>query len=820
MASPARSASVIRFGAFELDAVASHLRKGGVLLKLHPQPFRVLLLLAERPGQIVDRKEIRRRLWDDNTYVDFEGGINFCIKQVRAVLGDNAEKPKYIETLPRRGYRLIASVSYPDAAGRDLLFAAAHPSSNLVGAAHGNGGARLSFAQINVIRALAPTAAGTGWGSVALRTVAAALAMIAIVTAGAIFYLHRSPKLTEKDTVVLTDFINNTGDDVLGDALRQALDTELEQSPFLNVLSDKSLSEALRMMRRSEKERLTPAVGRELCLRTRSKAVLGGAVSNVGSHYLVRLNAVACGSGDTLAHEQVDARSKEALLGAVNVAASRLRAKLGESLPSVEKYDVPMEEATATSLEALKNYSMGVKILREQGDASSVPFLKRAIEIDPHFAMADAALAIRYTNLNQPSLALAYATKAYELRDTVTEREKFRISRSYFRATGQLEEMSRIFELWIANYPRDASPHGSLCANYYFMGQYEKALAECEQSLRLDPDDAANYENLVTTYFDLNRLPEAKAALDQAQSHGLDSGALRWSMYFLGFLRGDSAQMAHQVAWAVGKPGEEDQLLSSQSDTEAYYGRSGKARELSSRAVDSAVRADSKELAALREVNVALREAEFGNAAMAKRDATEALALEAGRDAKVLAAMTFARIGETTRAKRLFEELKTTYPSNTMLNLYWLPTVNAAIKLREGDAAQAIALLKSVEPYELAEQPSLQLGTLYPAYLRGQALMRTHDGAAATVEFQKLLDHQGIVRNFVTGALAHLQLARAYAIAHDIPKARVAYQGFFAFWKDADPDIPIFVAAKSEYAKLKSTSSPKSGSLMSGNPLD
>ena len=808
MASPARSASVIRFGAFELDAVANQLRKSGVLLKLHPQPFRVLLLLTERPGQIVDRKEIRRRLWGDNTNVDFEGGINFCVKQVRAALGDNAEKPKYIETLPRRGYRFIASVSYPDAAIRDVLFAAAAPSSTLIEAAHGNGGARLSSAQINVVRALAPTATENRWGRVALRTAAAALAVIALV-AGAIIYLHRSPKLTEKDTVVLTDFTNNTGDDVLGDALRQALDAELEQSPFLNVLPDKRLSEALRMMGRSEKERLTQVVGRELCLRTRSKAVLGGAVSNVGSHYLVRLNAVACGSGDTLANEQVDAPSKEALLGAVNVAASRLRTKLGESLPSVAKYDLPMEEATATSLEALKNYSMGVKILREQGDASSVPFLKRAIEIDPHFAMADAALAIRYTNLNQPSLALAYATKAYELRDTVTEREKFRISRSYFRATGQLEEMSRIFELWIANYPRDASPHGSLCANYYFMGQYEKALAECEQSLRLDPDDAANYENLVTTYFDLNRLPEAKAALDQAQSHGLDSGALRWCMYFLGFLREDSVQMAHQVASAVGKPEEEDQLLSVQSDTEAYYGRLEKARELSRRAVDSAVRADSKELAALREVNAALREAEFGNAAMAKRDATEALALEAGRDAKVLAAMTFARIGETTRAKRLVEELKSTYPSNTLLNLYWLPTFNAAIKLREGDEPRAIALLKSVEPYELAEQPSLQLGTLYPAYLRGQALMRMHDGAAAAAEFQKLLDHQGIVRNFVMGALAHLQLARAYAIAHDIPKAAVAYQDFFAFWKDADPDIPVFVAAKSEYAKLRSTSSPR-----------
>ncbi len=632
---------------------------------------------------------------------------------------------------------------------------------------------------------------------------AAVVLVAALIVVGVFYYRSRSPKqLTEKDTIVLSDFTNSTGDMIFDDALKQALAVELGQSPFLNVLSDRKVSETLRMMGRPTTERITVDVGRELCLRTGSKALLGGAVSNLGSHYLIDVNAVACGSGDTLAKEQVEATSKEDVLKSLSRAASSLRAKLGESLPSVQKFDVPIE-ATTSSLEALKSYSMGITVGREKGDAPSIPFLKRAIELDPNFPMAYAGLSISYANLGQSSLAIEYATKAYELRDRVTEREKLRITADYFRATGQLEKETQTYELWIANYPHDAVPYNNLGANYAFMGRYEKCLAEAQETLRIEPDDITNNANLGEVYLFLNRLDDAKATFDQALARKLDGGYLRLYMHYLAFLRGDSAQMEQQVAWGAGKPGDEDLLLSTQSDSYAYYGRLAEARDFSRRAVDSAVRADSKETAALWEANAALREAEFGDNASANQGVTAALSLAPGRDVKLFAAIALARIGEAERAQVLVEELEKNYPSNTVLKLYWLPTVKAAIALNKGNAAQVLIFLEAAAPYELGSPPPLQLGTLYPAYLRGQAYLLAHNGNAAAAQFQKLLDHRGIVVNFVAGTLARLQLARAYALAGETAKAKSAYQSFFNQWKNADPDIPILKEAKAEYAKLQ-----------------
>ncbi|MGA9390350.1 MAG: protein kinase [Candidatus Sulfotelmatobacter sp.] len=639
--------------------------------------------------------------------------------------------------------------------------------------------------------------------------VPAAVILVVAAIAGAFYLRSRSTTpatkaapLTEKDTVVLADFDNKTGDTVFDDALKQALAVELEQSPFLNVLSDRKVSETLRMMGRPATGRITMDVGRELCLRTGSKALLGGEISSLGSHYLIDLNAAACSNGDTLAKEQAEAASKEDVLKALSRTASSIRAKLGESLPSVQKFDVPIE-ATTSSLEALKNYSMGNTIGREKGDAPSIPFLKRAIELDPNFPMGYAGLSIRYGNLGQPSLALEYATKAYGLRDRVTEREKLRISADYFYARGELEKEAQTYELWVANYPRDSVPHLNLGANYISIGQYEEALDAAKEALRLAPDNVVGYDNLAATYLNLNRLDEAKATFDQALARKLDGGILRVDMYGLAFLRGDSAQMEQQVAWGAGKPGDEDRLLSAQSDTEAYYGRRSKARDFSRRAVDSAVRADSKETAALWQVSGALREAEWGDTASAKQGITAALALSSGRDVKMLAALALARIGDASRATALVGELEKSYAANSLLKLYWLPTINAAIELNKGNSAQALVYLEAAAPYEVGGPPPLQMGTLYPAYLRGQAYLLAHNGTAAAAEFQKLLDHRGIVLNFVTGALAHLQIGRAYAMAGDTVKAKSAYQDFFTLWKDADPDIPILKEAKAEYAKLQ-----------------
>jgi len=606
--------------------------------------------------------------------------------------------------------------------------------------------------------------------------------------------------LTEKDTVVLADFTNKTGDAVFDDTLKQALAVELGQSPFLNVLSDRKISETLRMMGRPTNERITMDEGRELCLRTGSKALLGGTISSLGSHYLIDLNAVACNAGDSLAREQAEASSKEEVLKALSRASSSLRTKLGESLPSVQKFDVPVE-ATTPSLEALKNYSMGITAMREKGSAPGIPFPKRAIELDPNFPLAYAALSIAYSNLQQPSLALEYATKAYQLRDRVSERERLRIAANYFSAEGEIEKATQTYELWEANYPRDFIPHVNLGGLYGDMGQWDKAVAGYQEALRLAPS-VTGYSNLGLAYLALNRLDDAKTTFDQAFAHKLDSGNMRGILYLLFFLRGDAAQMEQQLAWAAGKPGNEDVLLSEQSDTEAYYGRLGKARDFSRRAVDSAVRADSKEAAALWQINSALREAELGNTATARQGVTAALALSAGRDVKIVAAFALARMGDAPHAKTLTEELKKSNPNSTLLKLYWLPTINAAAELSRANSSQAIVDLEPAAPYELGLAGAF-INYVYPAYVRGQAYLLAHNGPAAAAEFQKLLDHRGIVGNFVTGSVAYLQIGRAYAMAGDTAKAKAAYQDFFNIWKDADPDIPILNQAKAEYAKLQ-----------------
>ena len=638
------------------------------------------------------------------------------------------------------------------------------------------------------------------WGK--LLKIAVPVLLAALLAAGGLYYRSlQSEHLTEKDTVVLADFANATGDSIFDDALKQALAVQLGQSPFLNVLSDRKVSETLQMMGRAANERITGDVGREVCLRTGSKALLGGTISSLGSHYLIDLYAVACDTGDTLAKEQGEASSKEDTLRALSRTSSSLRTKLGESLPSVQKFDVPIE-ATTSSLEALKAYSMGITIGHERGDTPSIPFLKRAIEIDPSFPMAYAALAVLYGNLNQPTLALENATKAYELRERANEREKLRIAAYYFRARGEIEKEAETYELWTANYPRDVSLYVNLASDYGNLGQYDKALAQEKEALRLAPDIVVVYANMGGTYVNLNRLDEAKATFDQALALKLDSGLLRTNMYYYAFLRGATALMEQQLAWAAGKPGVEDTLLSAQSDTEGYYGRLSKARDFSRRATDSAVRSDSKETAALWKVNAALREAEIGNAAYARAGASGALKLSQGPDVKVAAALSFARIGDISQAKALAEELETTFPTNTMLKLYWLPTINATIELNRRNSSQALLDLEPSAPYELGGAGAF-INYLYPVYTRGQAYLLGRNGTAAAAEFQKMLDHSGVVQNFVTGSLAHLQIGRAYTISGDTAKAKAAYEEFFILWKDADPDIPIYKQAKAEYAKLQ-----------------
>ncbi len=657
------------------------------------------------------------------------------------------------------------------------------------------------------------TAASSGRAGVAAQDssrtklvlkIALPVLLLALIAGGVYFWRSRQvAPLTEKDTIVLADFANSTGDPVFDDALKQALAVELGQSPFLNVLSDRRVGETLRLMGRQPNERLTADVARELCLRTGSKAIIAGSISSLGSQYVLGLNASGCRTGDPLAEEQAQAASKEQVLKALSTAASALRAKLGESLASIQKFDVPIE-ATTPSLEALKAFSLGAVTQREKGDAEAISFYRRAIELDPNFAVAYAGLGVSYANLGQPSLAAENIKKAYDLRDRVSERERLRISADYYAfVTGELEKEAETYQLWIQSYPRDSVPHLNLGANYAALGQWEKSIAETREAINLEPNNVIGHTNLIGADLVLNRFDEAKATIEQAKARNLQGGQLPLVTYYLAFIQQDNAAMAGQLAWGAGKPGDEDPLLSAQSDTEAYYGRLTKAREFSRRASDSALRSDSKETAALWQANAALREAEFGNKESAQRAAEAALALAPGRDVEVLAALAQARAANVIKAEQLVQQLEKNYPSNTVLKLYWLPTVKAALEISRGNSGQAIDILQAVAPYEIGGPPPFQVETLYPAYLRGEAYLSAHQGAAAATEFQKLVDHRGMVLNLPLGALAHLGLARAYALSGDTAKSKAAYQDFLALWKDADPDIPVLKEAKAEYEKLK-----------------
>jgi len=645
-----------------------------------------------------------------------------------------------------------------------------------------------------------PVAGGRRLWKILIPTVVVVVA--ALIAGGFYFHSRRAAKLTEKDPIVLADFENRTGDAVFDGALKQALAVQLGQSPFLNLISDRKVEETLRLMGRPAGEKITRDVAHELCIRTGSKAFLVGSISKLGDHYLVGVDAIGCNIGDTLANEQEEAATKDDVLKALGKSASSLRTKLGESLSTVQKFDVPVE-ATTSSLEALKAFSMGITTFRTKGNSESIAFYKRAIELDPNFAVAYASLGVAHANLQQASLSAENIKKAYELRAHVSEHEKYRIEALYYSwVTGELEQATQVYELWSKSYPRDPIPPGNLGYIYTELGQYDKALAATQDSQRLEPD-VIGYFNLMGSFLSLNRPDDAQRALNEARAVNYEGEVLHWGIYLLAFYRGDAAEMERQVAWAAGKPGSEDLLLASQADTEAYFGRLVKARDFSRRAVDAAVRANSKETGAFRQTSAALREAEFGNQAEAKQGVVRALTLSPGRDVKLFSALTLARTGDSARARALADELEKAQPSDTMLKVYWLPTIRAAAELNAHNPTQAIIDLEAAAPYELGQPPQLQLGTLYPVYVRGQAQLIAHNGQAAAIEFQKILDHRGVVLNYPLGALAHLGLARAYALSGDTAKAKTAYQDFLTLWKDADPDIPILKEAKAEYAKLQ-----------------
>ena len=631
--------------------------------------------------------------------------------------------------------------------------------------------------------------------------IAAAAIAVVVVLAGGFFYWrsHRAPALTEKDTVVLADFANTTGEPVFDDTLKQALRVQLEQSPFLNVLSDQKVGEQLRLMGRSKDERLTQDVARDICQRTASKAVLSGSISSLGSHYAIGLNAINCHTGDALGSQQVEADSREHVLQALGGSATKLREKLGESLASVQKYDAPAEQASTSSLPALQAYSQGIKAKYTQGDEPSIPHFKRAIELDPNFAMAYCRLAVAYLNLRQLGVAGENAKKAYDLRQRVTERERFFIDSIYDDvATLDMDAEIRVIESWKQTYPQDPQPPRSLGVDYSVLGQLDKAVANYQEALRLDPTDATNYGNIAFAYINVNRFDESRQVLQAAAARNFDPATFFASSYLLAFLAGDATGMDKAVGSAAGKPGLEAVALSFQSDTAAYYGRFAKARELEARAEDAAKRDGDLETAANYCAGSAVREAAVGNTALAVQNATAALKISLTHDAEVGAALAMAWAGDSPHSQKMADELHKHYPTDTLLNGYWLPSIHAALELKRGDASRAVEVLQPAAQYELGT-----VGNMFPVYLRGEAYLAQKKGDLAARQFQNFLDHRGIYLNFVLGSLARLGLGRAYALQGDTNKARTAYQDFFALWKDADPDIPILKQAKAEYARLR-----------------
>ncbi|MGA8409308.1 MAG: protein kinase [Candidatus Acidiferrales bacterium] len=634
--------------------------------------------------------------------------------------------------------------------------------------------------------------------------VGAAVALL-LFTAAGYFYLRRAPKLTAKDTIVLGDFDNRTGDSVFDDALRQGLAVQLEQSPFLELVSERRVNDTLQLMGRPPGERLTPDLARDVCIRTGSKAMLTGSIASLGSQYVIGLQAVNCESGDVLAEAQVQAAGKEAVLKALDSAAATMRGKLGESLNSVQEHSTPLREATTSSLEALKTYSLAMRTVNTKGSTAALPFLLRSVELDPTFPEAYAGISSAYAQLNEEARAVEYARKAFALKDRASEVERYAIETNYYEvATRQPEKAAEMCELWMQAYPRDARPVRDLGFMYAALGNHEKALALAQQALQMGPHTTNYYFLLARTYVNLNRFDEAAVIFQQSQDRQLEDESLLLSRYELAFLTGDSQKISQTAAAAVGKPGMEDLLLAAQADTLGWLGKFGNAREFTQRAAETAEQNDAKEVAAIYWAQAALREVEAGNGDRARSDSLAAGKLSESREVRYLTALALARSGDTAAAEKSAADLDAAYNLDTLVQRYWLPSIRAAVALQRKEPRRAVEVLHTATGIELsADLLSNVQAYLCPAYLRGQAYLALHDGSAAAAEFQKFIDHRGLVGNFPWGAVARLALARAYAQQGDHVKARAAYQDFLAIWKDADRDNPVLVLAKREYAALR-----------------
>lgn len=767
MAVETHSSQILRFGVFEADLRTGELRKQGVRLKLQEQPFQVLKILLARPGEMVSREELRSQIWSADTFVDFDNSLNTSINKLREAIGDSADSPHFIETVPRRGYRFIVPVSCDGASLRDLT---AKPDA-------------------------------------AKQKIALSVAILFLAVLGIGFYWRtsRARRLTEKDTIVLGDFANLTGDPVFDATLREGLSVQLEQSPFLRLISEQGIHQTLRMMGQPVNTRLTPEITAEVCQRTNGRAALDGSIALIGTRYSLILKATNCLNGELLASMQAQANDKSHVLDALSKAASELRSRLGESMSTVRKYNTALEQATTPSLEALQAYSLGVKTMGAGDNVAALALFQRATRLDEKFAMAYWAMGVDYGLIGESTLAAESIARAFELRGAVSEFEMLNIEGDYSQfVTGDLTKAQRTYIIGTQTYPREAVFHMDLGTLLNILGQYDDGLRENIESSRLEPHNNLLCRYVALTYLLLNRVEEAAEAARAQQTKCVDSKPTD-VLYEIAFYRNDAAEMTRQVASVGGKTGQEDLLLELDADTEAYYGHLERARELSRRAAASAERAGRKETATDYRAVSALREALFGNAARAQQIFTVANEALRGRESAFAAAIGLAYIGETRHAQAVADDLNRRFAQDTTMQFNYLPAARAKVALNRTSPRDALQVLQAAELYELGF-PSLGFynwPNLYPVYVRGEAYLALHQGREAAAEFQKILDHRGIVLNEPIGALAHLQLGRAYAQQGQTAEARAAYQDFLTLWKEADPDIPILEQAKAEYVKMQ-----------------
>jgi DNA-binding winged helix-turn-helix (wHTH) protein/tetratricopeptide (TPR) repeat protein len=763
------------FGEFRVDPDKRLLLRDNQPVPLPPKAFETLLVLVQRSETVVLKDDLMKALWPDS-FVE-ESNLTQHIFVLRKTLGETAGENRYIATIPGRGYQFAEKVRLVS------------EQEDLVVESH-------SVTQILIDEQTSPDQV-----SRAHAWVWAGLAAVAIsALLGGTWYWRsqRAPKLTEKDTIVVADFENRTGDPVFDGTLKEAVAVDLDQSPYLNIVSDQKISEALKLTGRDARLPITGDVARDLCQRLNGNAMLQGSIANLGKQYVVVLTTTNCSTGDSLAAEQFRVESKEKILPALDRAAASLRGRLGESLGSIEKYAMPVEQASTPSLAALQAYNAGLKALNDKGNLAAIPFFKRATELDPNFAMAYAHLGQATSDAGIAGSPYDDTTKAFRLRDRASERETFYIDSSYYDVvTGEFEKEVRVLEQWRQLYPREAKPARILAHLYRYLGRYEESLREARDSVRLEPDADSNYDQLALSALMLNRLDEAQAAL---QARDPDSYNKAPTQYRLAFLRNDPAGMQRQELRMAGKEGE-GLLLSLQSDTEAYYGRLRKARDFTRRAAKIEVGDKGAGWRAGKSAfEGSFREALFGYPNEARRDVNAALTLSGGRGGQYLAIMALALVGDGQRVEALAAEWLKDSPVDELANLYGMTTVRAAIQLCQNNPAKAVRDLEVTSRYDLAQTVS---PPLLPVYVRGQAFLALHQGREAAAEFQKFVDYPGAVGNNPIGAVARVGLARAYAMQGDTVKARAAYDDFFSLWKDADPDIPILKEAKAEYAKLQ-----------------